>query len=414
MTARRSTSLTLLVVALVAVLAAPASAAGAFWDDDGAVHEPNIEGLAARGVTLGCDPPARSQYCPNDTVLRGQMAAFLARALALPAAEDDHFVDDDGSIFEDAINRIAERGITTGCNPPDNDRYCPDEPVLRGQMAKFLSRGYGVPTSEDDAFRDDEDSVFEAAINGIEDASITVGCNPPDNDRYCPDEPVLRGQMATFLVRADDDLRSLEPSRLHERVLTYTVGRSSPAISADQVALLSRRTAEASYATDGWNIRHRLLLDEVGDGARFHVELATPDDVEAAAPACSRRYSCTVGDRILINIDEFLDRPDTWQDRSQAEYQRYVILHELGHFLDFDGTADQDDPSHYNDDRYCVDGAAPVMKQQTIDTGDCTTNVYPLPFERDCVEETWLPDTTDQGDGDGDIDDQCPHDPRPR
>jgi hypothetical protein len=29
-----------------------------------------------------------------------------------------------------------------------------------------------------------------------------VGCNPPDNDRFCPEGPVTRGQMASFLVRA--------------------------------------------------------------------------------------------------------------------------------------------------------------------------------------------------------------------
>ncbi len=51
------------------------------------------------------------------------------------------FVDDDGSVFEADIERLAAAGITKGCNPPVNDRFCPNDPVTRGQMAAFLVRG---------------------------------------------------------------------------------------------------------------------------------------------------------------------------------------------------------------------------------------------------------------------------------
>jgi hypothetical protein len=68
------------------------------------------------------------------------MASFLVRALDLPEPEDpDHFIDDDGSIHERDIDSIAESGITAGCTP---DRYCPTESVTRGQMAAFLNRAF--------------------------------------------------------------------------------------------------------------------------------------------------------------------------------------------------------------------------------------------------------------------------------
>ncbi|MDH4307732.1 MAG: S-layer homology domain-containing protein [Acidimicrobiia bacterium] len=35
---------------------------------------------------------------------------------------------------------LAAAGVTRGCNPPVNDRFCPAEPVTRGQMAAFLHR----------------------------------------------------------------------------------------------------------------------------------------------------------------------------------------------------------------------------------------------------------------------------------
>ena len=36
--------------------------------------------------------------------------------------------------------KLANAGVTRGCNPPRNDRFCPDDYVTRGQMAAFLVR----------------------------------------------------------------------------------------------------------------------------------------------------------------------------------------------------------------------------------------------------------------------------------
>ncbi|VAV99277.1 hypothetical protein MNBD_ACTINO02-485, partial [hydrothermal vent metagenome] len=58
-----------------------ADAAGTFNDDDGSIHESYIEAIAAAGITKGCNPPSNNRFCPDDPVTRGQMAAFLNRAL---------------------------------------------------------------------------------------------------------------------------------------------------------------------------------------------------------------------------------------------------------------------------------------------------------------------------------------------
>jgi uncharacterized delta-60 repeat protein len=116
---------------------------------------------------------------------------------------DDRFVDDDDSIFESGIEWLAAEGITQGCNPPLNDMYCPNEFVTRGQMAAFLVRAVGyTDNGGGDLFTDDNDSIFEAAIDKLGTAGVTQGCNPPANDMYCPNEFVTRGQMAAFLSRA--------------------------------------------------------------------------------------------------------------------------------------------------------------------------------------------------------------------
>jgi hypothetical protein len=183
------------------VLAAEASASGRFVDDDGSVHEANIERIAELGITRGCNPPANDEFCPNDLLTRGQVAAMLRRTLGLPASPTDHFVDDGSSIFEDDINALAEAGIGFGCTEED---FCPADPLQRQEMARFLVRAFGYPPSGTDAFVDDDGSVFEADIDALAAAGITRGCNPPDNDDFCPAETLTRAQFATFIVRALD------------------------------------------------------------------------------------------------------------------------------------------------------------------------------------------------------------------
>ena len=130
---------------------------GSFTDDDGNIHEGSIEAIAAEGITRGCNPPTNDRFCPGDPVTRSQMAAFLNRALDLPATPIDFFVDDDRSTFEVDINRLAAAGITKGCNPPDNDKFCPHGLVTRGQMAAFLVRGFGYSDQgAGDRFIDDD------------------------------------------------------------------------------------------------------------------------------------------------------------------------------------------------------------------------------------------------------------------
>jgi hypothetical protein len=169
---------------------------GWFIDDDDSEFAADIGWLVERRITRGCDAPVEDRYCPHDPVSRGQMASLLARAFDLPTAEGDRFVDDDTSPHHFDINRISQAGISMGCG---EDRFCPDATVDRAQMASFLARALGLVPPSADFFLDDNGSIHESAINSVAAHGITIGCGGTE---YCPDALVTRGQMAALLRRA--------------------------------------------------------------------------------------------------------------------------------------------------------------------------------------------------------------------
>jgi hypothetical protein len=170
----------------------------------GSTHESAIYWLADRGITRGCNANG-SMYCPATSVTRAQMATFLRVALSLPAGSDDTYLDVvPGSIHAAAIGALRESKITLGCDRT-GDRFCPTGSVTRAQMASFLTRGLQLPVPTDAApFVDVPAGAPHAeAIAALAAAGVTGGCSA-DGPRFCPDAPVTRAQMATFLRNALD------------------------------------------------------------------------------------------------------------------------------------------------------------------------------------------------------------------
>jgi hypothetical protein len=175
-----------------------------FGDIAGSPFAAEITWIAQQGITAGCKPPPGALFCPNSFVTRGQMAAFLVRAEGYTDNGGGNlFVDDDNSIFEDSIDKLATAGVTLGCTPPPSALFCPDDFVTRAEMAAFLTRARDLRAGVGaDIFVDDNGSIFEQSIDQLATAGITLGCKPPPNALFCPNAFVTRGEMAAFLFRA--------------------------------------------------------------------------------------------------------------------------------------------------------------------------------------------------------------------
>ena len=101
-----------------------------------------IDEMAVRQITLGC---GGGNYCPSSPVTRDQMAAFIIRALGElnpPTPPTQRFLDvPPSNPFYNFIDRMAVLNITLGCG---GGNYCPAQSVTRGQMAAFLVRAFNL------------------------------------------------------------------------------------------------------------------------------------------------------------------------------------------------------------------------------------------------------------------------------
>ena len=122
-----------------------------------------MERLAELEVTKGCaTEPLR--FCPDRSVTRAEMAAFLVRAFDLEAAEPAGFTDTAGNTHEIDIDALAAAGVTVGCKTEPLS-YCPSKSVTRAEMATFLARALGlveVPKPVEEATEEEEESAGPA------------------------------------------------------------------------------------------------------------------------------------------------------------------------------------------------------------------------------------------------------------
>ena len=168
-----------------------------------------VEWIVRNGITAGC---GSGLYCRNNPVTRGQMAVFLEKAMRGPTFVPPfctHVFPDVpcSHPFAQWIEQLAADQITTGCG---GGNFCPNDPVLRKQMAVFLEkakRGTGFDPPDCTGIFNDVTCTpgtgFPDWIEQLVADQITGGCSisPP---LYCPDNPVTRGQMGVFLEKAFD------------------------------------------------------------------------------------------------------------------------------------------------------------------------------------------------------------------
>ncbi len=162
-----------------------------------------IEDIFHNGVTGGC---GGGDYCPNANMSRKQMAVFVLKSKFGRSYQPPPCVGAFTDVpcpgpFTDWIEDLHASGIVAGCGP--GPAYCPDSPVLRQQMAVFLLKtllGAAYVPPACEATFPDVPCSNPFAP-WIEDLANRQITGGCGGGNYCPANATTRGQMAPFLAK---------------------------------------------------------------------------------------------------------------------------------------------------------------------------------------------------------------------
>ncbi|MEM9467801.1 MAG: S-layer homology domain-containing protein, partial [Actinomycetota bacterium] len=187
----------LLVLAVLAALlatASPASAVAGFGDvKDDRYYTAPVQWMVDNEITTGTSP---SCFSPWDAVTRAQAAAFLWRMEGEPAAAPHPFADVAKDWQQGPVSWMAANEITTGTSPTT---FSPDDTLTRGQFAALLYRlAAPLTVGADHPFTDVVAPWQQDPVSWLFAEGITIGTSATE---FSPNDPVTRGQIATFLHR---------------------------------------------------------------------------------------------------------------------------------------------------------------------------------------------------------------------
>lgn len=179
----------------------PAEPVDAFADDEGSVHEADINALASVGLVRGTHTNA---YDPHGEVTRGQMITLLVAAVEhtldlVLTTEGDHFEDDNGSVHEVSINKAGAAGVVTGF---DDGTYRVNGEVARDQMASFALRALDLIVSRP-GWERAVDLIEECRVkSALQTHSLSVTLSLKDGGTHTTTEP-YRDAVFDEIAKAD-------------------------------------------------------------------------------------------------------------------------------------------------------------------------------------------------------------------
>ena len=167
-----------------------------FNDLHGHWAEEAIGRLAAAGIIEGYPD---GSFKPEQNITRAELAAMIVKAWGLPAGDSKIFADTAGHWAQGVVSTAYAAGIISGY---DEQKFGPNDPVTREQMAVMLVKAAQLPTvAETTNFSDSQmiSSWAQEAIGVAYSRDLISGY--PDNS-FRPQNPAARAEAVSVFARA--------------------------------------------------------------------------------------------------------------------------------------------------------------------------------------------------------------------
>ena len=144
---------------------------------------------------------SETTFVPDGTMTRGMLVTTLYRLAGSPSLENENlgypFADVPGDAwYADGVYWARLTGVVNGY--PD-ERFGPDDPVSREQIAAILWRYAGSPAAEPGTDFADEGNISDYAAQAVDWARANGIVNGADGNRFLPQSSATRAQAATIL-----------------------------------------------------------------------------------------------------------------------------------------------------------------------------------------------------------------------
>lgn len=179
----------------------------AVWESDGSIsfedvtvgeyYYDAVDWAVENKITSGT---SETTFSPNQACTRGQAVTFLWNSAGKPEPQGNgnQFIDvKTDSYYEKAVQWAVEEGITSGTG---EGKFSPDSKCTRGQIVTFLYRAEGKPqVLAEDSFSDVKaGDYYEIPVQWAAQNGITSGTG---GGKFSPEQSCTRGQIVTFLYR---------------------------------------------------------------------------------------------------------------------------------------------------------------------------------------------------------------------
>lgn len=232
-------------------------------------HFNAIQSLAERGIINGYED---GTYRPNVVLTRAQAAKILAEVLNLDTRDTKSKFNDVSATsgYAGAINALAKKEIISGY---EDGTFKPNSPLTREQMAKIIVKAFKLEqsTTLSHSFKDvSETNGYKYFIQTLVDHNITQGTTPTT---FAPSETVKRGQMASFVVRAEQ--ASKKEKDVAEVELVIKAVKGNKVITDEGTLELDSSLANILSESNSESLQNAVMKSSVEQGRITDIHMLT-------------------------------------------------------------------------------------------------------------------------------------------